>query len=155
MDETEIKALAADVAQSLWLLQYASAVERAIEDKEPGARDLSPGSGGDWADLRIGPAPASFLREALRILRGLPRDILAAGRTAYRDGSGEDDEQFAHRIACEILAIGMGLSDDCRLAWLRLPDSQPLRILSAAIPRRDCAVEFHAYYNPESGKVES
>jgi hypothetical protein len=155
MEPDEIETLAVQVAASLWLLQYASAVERAIEDREPGARDLSPGPGGDWADCPVGPAPEQFVKAAREILLGLPAGILAAGRTAYRDGSGEDDEQFAYRIACEILAVGMTLSDDCRLSWLRLPEAAPLRVLSAAIPRRDCAMEFHAYYNAESGKVES
>lgn len=159
MDSQTLKALAADVAESLWLLAFASAVERAIEDREPGARDLSPGQGGRWEDVQRGPAPARFIMGALEILRGLPPGILDSGRTAYRDLSGLDDERFAYAIAWEILGIGVRLEDDLPTYCDRGPltmtaQRDAVLALSRCIPRRDCACEFHADYNSQLGIVE-
>lgn len=155
MQADEIQTLAEYVADSLWLSTVADAVDRAADDGDPGAREFRPGAGGDWKDTDYRPVPGSFLAAAVRILSGLPPGILSRGRTAWRDLSGCDDERFGHVVAMRILGHGVGLSDDIP------PDNGqfPLlfgavRTLSDSLPCLDCSAEFHAEWNPETGKVE-
>lgn len=153
MKHDEIESLAEYVADSLWLSAVADAVERAADDGDPGARDFRPGAGGDWKDTDYRPVPPSFLAAAVRILSGLPAGILSAGRTAWRDLSGCDDERFGHVVAMKILGAGVGLYDDIPVQ-IGEPAYLAVDRLSDALPCLDCSAEFHAEWNPETQKVE-
>lgn len=156
MQADEIQTLAEYVADSLWLSTVADAVDRAADDGDPGAREFRPGAGGDWKDTDYRPVPPSFVAAAVRILSGLPPGILASGRTAWRDLSRCDDERFGHVVAMRILCTGVGLFDDLPTYARDLPGTQYGDVcrLSDALPRLDCSAEFHAEWNPETGKVE-
>ena len=155
----EFETVAEHVADSLWLSTVADAVDRAADDGDETARDFRPGAGGDWKDTDYRPVPAPILAAARRILGGLPHGILAAGRTAWRDLTGCDDERFGHVVAMRILCTGVGLNDDLPPSRAGMPLARDLAYrdvlnLSQALPRLDCSAEFAGTWNPETGKVE-
>lgn len=145
------------VADTLWLMAVADAVERAREEGCLKARDFHPGPGGKWEDTDYAPVPDVFKVRADFVLATIPATLLESGFAAWAELTGRDEERFGHLLAMTVLGTGVGLSDDMPSYSNRLPLSYEVcrvESLRKAIPRKDCSAELSAVWNPETNKPE-
>ncbi len=126
-----IEDIVESMARTLYVDAYATAVERALEDGIPGAKDLSPGPGGEWMDT----VPRSTPRAAYKIADSLATEYEKLNdahiysllkRAAKADDEewpvgSEYAEEFGHYLAMMALGHGVSWFDDHEEFPLKVP----------------------------------